>query len=97
MCAALYLPWKRPAPRDTGKKRRGTWLARTLSRLRIASRVRSGLHQWSCHDECARCVPHPPPGDPCDSCLLLESQRLLHEASDVWDTVVYGPKEAGEC
>ena len=37
-----------------------------------------------------------PRHDPCDSCLLLESQRLLHEASDVWDTVVYGPEEAGE-
>jgi len=87
-------------PPDTGKKRRGTWLARTLRRLRVASGVRSGCHQWSCHDECARCAPHPsciaPRHDPCDSCLLLESQRLLHEASDVWDTVVYGPDEAGE-
>jgi hypothetical protein len=27
---------------------------------------------------------------------LLESQRLLREASDVWDTVVYGPDEEGE-
>ena len=89
-----------PPPRDTGKKRRGTWLARTLRRLRVASGVRSGSHQWSCHDECSRCAPHPsciaPRHDPCDSCLLLESQRLLHEASDVWDTVVYGPEEAGE-
>ena len=87
-------------PSDTGKQRRGTWLARTLSRLRVASGVRSSVHQWNCHDdECARCAPHPsciaPRHDPCDSCLLLESQRLLHEASDVWDTVVYGP-DAGK-
>ena len=42
-------------------------------------------------------VHRPPRHDQCDSCLLLEShQRLLHEASDVWDTVVYGPDEAGE-
>ena len=34
--------------------------------------------------------------DPCDcGCLLLESLRLLHEASDVWDTVVCVP-DAGE-
>jgi hypothetical protein len=79
-------------PPDTGKQRRGTWLARTLSRLRVASGVRSSIHQWSCHDECARCAPHPlcivHRHDPCDSCLLLESQRQLREASDVWDTVV---------
>ena len=87
-------------PPDTGKQRRGTWLARTLSRLRVASGVRSSSHQWSCHDECARCAPHPsciaPRHDTFDSCLLLESQRLLHEASDVWDTIVYGPDDAGE-
>ena len=84
---------------DTVKKWRGTCLARTLIRLRVASGVRSGSHQWSCHDECARCAPHTsciaPRHDPCDSCLLLESQLLLHEASDVWDTVVYRPDEAG--
>ena len=84
---------------DAGKQRRGTWLARTLTRLRVASGVRSSIHQWSCHDECARCAPHPsyiaPRHDPCDSCLLLESLRLLHEASDVWDTVICVP-DAGE-